>query len=50
MTYNIYHENSLGLSKIEDNQVHSVVTAPPYGISYQNLEWDKVLPLQKTIF
>jgi site-specific DNA-methyltransferase (adenine-specific) len=32
------------LKIIDENSIDSLVTDPPYGISYQNNEWDKILP------
>lgn len=40
----IYNKNSYKLEDIENNFVDSIVTDPPYGISYQNNYWDKDLP------
>lgn len=43
-TYNIYNQSCYGLSPLQDNSIDALVTDPPYGISYQNHEWDKALP------
>lgn len=40
----LYNKNSYGLEDIENNSIDSVITDPPYGISYQNNYWDKDLP------
>lgn len=32
------------LNDIELNSIHTIITDPPYGIGYQNHEWDKSLP------
>jgi site-specific DNA-methyltransferase (adenine-specific) len=45
--YQIFNENSLNLSKIAEQTLDSLITDPPYGISYQNHEWDKALPDKK---
>lgn len=40
----IYNKNSYTLEDIKDDSIDSVITDPPYGISYQNNYWDKDLP------
>jgi len=40
----VYNKNSYSLEDIEDNSIDSIITDPPYGISYQNNYWDKDLP------
>ncbi len=40
----LYNKNSYGLEGIDNNSIDSVITDPPYGISYQNNYWDKDLP------
>lgn len=42
--FQIYNKNSYLLEDIEDNYIDSIITDPPYGISYQNNYWDKELP------
>jgi site-specific DNA-methyltransferase (adenine-specific) len=42
--FQIYNKNSYLLEDIEDNSIDSIITDPPYGISYQNNYWDKDLP------
>ncbi len=42
--FQIYNKNSYLLEDIEDNYIDSIITDPPYGISYQNNYWDKDLP------
>ncbi len=42
--YQIFNENSINLKKLYENSIDALVTDPPYGISYQNNEWDKALP------
>jgi len=32
------------LKEIEDNSIDSIVTDPPYGISFMNKKWDYELP------
>lgn len=36
--YKLYEKSSYGLSELNDNSVHAVVTDPPYGINLE--EWD----------
>ncbi len=40
----IYNKTCFGLTDIDDCYIDSIVTDPPYGISYQNHYWDKDLP------
>lgn len=40
----LYNKNSYKLEDIDNNSIDSVITDPPYGISYQNNYWDKDLP------
>ena len=40
----IYNASCYGLPNVANESVHALVTDPPYGISYQNNEWDKSLP------
>lgn len=42
--FTIYNKNSYSLEDVEDNSIDSIITDPPYGISYQNNYWDKDLP------
>ena len=42
--FQIYNKSSYSLEDIEDNSIDSIITDPPYGISYQNNYWDKDLP------
>lgn len=42
--FRIYNKSSYSLEDIEDNSIDSIITDPPYGISYQNNYWDKDLP------
>ncbi len=42
--YQIYNKNSYSLEDLQDNSIDSLITDPPYGISYQNNYWDKDLP------
>tara|TARA_Y100001938_G_C8093834_1_gene436839 strand:- start:2594 stop:3910 length:1317 start_codon:yes stop_codon:yes gene_type:complete len=45
MKYKLIHGDSLKvLSKLDDNTVHSVVTDPPYGISFMGKKWDYDVP------
>ncbi|MEA3496152.1 MAG: site-specific DNA-methyltransferase, partial [Bacteroidota bacterium] len=45
--YKIYNKSCYPLSELANNSVDAIVTDPPYGISYQNQEWDKDLPKQE---
>lgn len=45
--YKIYNKNCYGLSNVQVESVAALITDPPYGISFQNNEWDKVLPDKK---
>lgn len=41
----LFHGNNMeALSKLADNSIDSVVTDPPYGISYLNNSWDIQVP------
>jgi len=40
----IYNKSCYGLSELEDSSADAVATDPPYGISFQNHNWDKALP------
>lgn len=42
--FQIYNKSSYSLEDIEDDCIDSIITDPPYGISYQNNYWDKDLP------
>ncbi len=42
--YTIFNKNCYGLSEIDAESIDSLVTDPPYGISYQAHYWDKDLP------
>ncbi len=41
MDFSIYNHSCYGLEEIADSSVQALITDPPYGISYQNKEWDK---------
>lgn len=43
----LYNKSSYQLREIEDNSIDALITDPPYGISYQQNEWDKALPKRK---
>jgi site-specific DNA-methyltransferase (adenine-specific) len=45
--YIIYNKSCYGLPGIKANSVNALITDPPYGISFQNNEWDKALPDKK---
>jgi site-specific DNA-methyltransferase (adenine-specific) len=42
--YRIYNQSCYGLTPLADNSIDALITDPPYGISFQNHEWDKALP------
>ncbi len=42
--FKIYNKSCYGLEDLNDCSVDSLITDPPYGISYQNNYWDKDLP------
>ncbi|HIA37475.1 MAG TPA: site-specific DNA-methyltransferase [Flavobacteriales bacterium] len=42
--FKVYNKNSCPLKELENNSVDSLITDPPYGISYQHNYWDKDLP------
>ncbi len=44
LDYKIYNKSCYLLSELKNNTIDSIVTDPPYGISYQNHYWDKDLP------
>lgn len=45
MEVDLYHGNCLNeMKKISDNSVDSIVTDPPYGISFLGKEWDHSVP------
>lgn len=45
MKVDLYHGNCLNeMKKISDNSVDSIVTDPPYGISFMGKEWDHSVP------
>lgn len=43
----LINKSCYGLTDVEPNSLHAVITDPPYGISYQNNYWDKDLPDKK---
>ncbi|PCH93506.1 MAG: site-specific DNA-methyltransferase [Bacteroidetes bacterium] len=45
--YNIHNRTCYGLKGVENDSVDALVTDPPYGISFQNNDWDKNLPNSK---
>ncbi|MCU0449661.1 MAG: site-specific DNA-methyltransferase [Bernardetiaceae bacterium] len=42
--YRLFHQSCYGLAPLAEASVDALVTDPPYGISYQNHDWDKALP------
>lgn len=40
----IFNKSCYGLEDVASDSIDSVITDPPYGISYQNHYWDKDLP------
>jgi site-specific DNA-methyltransferase (adenine-specific) len=45
--YQIFNEDCHNLNKLDNNSIDCLVTDPPYGIAFQNHEWDKALPDKK---
>ena len=45
--FKLYNKNCYGLTGISKHTIDALITDPPYGISYQNNEWDKALPDKK---
>jgi site-specific DNA-methyltransferase (adenine-specific) len=43
----LYHRDCLGLHEVKDETIHAIITDPPYGIGFQNHDWDKQLPNPK---
>lgn len=45
MSYIIYNENCLdAMKRLEDNSIDSIVTDPPYGLSFMGKKWDYDVP------
>ena len=42
--FTIFNTSCYGLSGLKDESVDALVTDPPYGINFQNHDWDKALP------
>jgi site-specific DNA-methyltransferase (adenine-specific) len=42
--YEIFNQSCYGLSPLSENSIDALITDPPYGLSFQNHEWDKSLP------
>ncbi len=42
--FNIFNKTCYKLDGLENNSIDAIITDPPYGISYQNNDWDKKLP------
>lgn len=42
--YAIYNASCFGLGGLNSNTIDALVTDPPYGISYHNYAWDKMMP------
>ncbi len=42
--YEIFNQSCYGLTPLSESSIDCLVTDPPYGISFQNHEWDKSLP------
>ena len=40
----IFNKDCINMRKIPDNFVNTIITDPPYGISFKNEKWDKYLP------
>ena len=45
MSFILYNENCLDvLKRLEDNSLDSIVTDPPYGLSFMGKKWDYDVP------
>jgi site-specific DNA-methyltransferase (adenine-specific) len=42
--FQLYNQSCYGLEPLIENTIDALITDPPYGISYQNHDWDKQLP------
>lgn len=42
--YKIFNKSCCGLAELEDKTIDAIATDPPYGIGFQNHNWDKTLP------
>lgn len=43
--FNLFHgDNMESLKKLEDNSIDSIVSDPPYGLSFMNKKWDYDVP------
>lgn len=40
----MYHASCYGLKEVQNESIDALITDPPYGIAYQNHQWDKALP------
>lgn len=40
MNFSIYNHSCYGLKEVLDSSIEALITDPPYGIAYQNKEWD----------
>jgi DNA modification methylase len=48
MSFILYNENCLNaMKRLEDNSVDSIVTDPPYGLSFMGKKWDYDVPSQE---
>jgi site-specific DNA-methyltransferase (adenine-specific) len=48
MSFILYNENCLdAMKRLEDNSVDSIVTDPPYGLSFMGKKWDYDVPSQE---
>lgn len=42
--YSLFNKSCYGLKGVQKNSLDAIITDPPYGISFQNNDWDKALP------
>ena len=40
----MFGDSAIRMKELKDNSIHSIVTDPPYGLSFMGKSWDKVLP------
>ena len=45
--YRLFQRDCCGMKGLKTNSIDALVTDPPYGLSYQNHDWDKQLPPQE---
>jgi len=40
----MFGDSAIRIKELKDNSIHSIVTDPPYGLSFMGKDWDKTLP------